>query len=129
MSSAPLLVDVTIDGKPRKVVAVPSKQGWLYVFDRITGKPIWPIEEGRCRRSTMPGEKTAKTQPFVTKPPAYSRTHVAESDLIDFTPELREQALENLKQFRWEQTPYVPPTGPESPTSSARSTSPTRAAA
>jgi quinoprotein glucose dehydrogenase len=115
MSSAPLLIDTTIDGKPRKVVAVPSKQGWLYCFDRITGVPIWPIEERPVPQSTMYGEKTAKTQPFVTKPPAYSRTHVAESDLIDFTPEFRKQALENLKHFRWEQTPYVPPTGPESP--------------
>ena len=115
MSSAPLLVDTTVDGTPRKLVAVPSKQGWLYVFDRITGKPIWPIEERAVPQSTMPGERTAKTQPFVTKPPAYSRTHVAESDLIDFTPELRKQVLENLKHFRWEQTPYVPPTGPESP--------------
>jgi quinoprotein glucose dehydrogenase len=114
MSSAPLLIDTTVDGTPRKLVAVPSKQGWLYVFDRITGKPIWPIEERAVPQSTMEGERTAKTQPFVTKPPAYSRTHVAESDLIDFTPELRKQALENLKSFRWEQTPYVPPTGPES---------------
>jgi quinoprotein glucose dehydrogenase len=115
MSSAPLLVDTTVDGTPRKLVAVPSKQGWLYVFDRITGKPIWPIEERPVPQSTIPGERTAKTQPFVTKPPAYSRTHVAESDLIDFTPGLRKQVLENLKHFRWEQTPYVPPTGPESP--------------
>jgi quinoprotein glucose dehydrogenase len=115
MSSAPLLIDTTIDGKPRKIVAVPSKQGWLYCFDRMTGVPIWPIEERPVPQSTMYGEKTAKTQPFPTRPPAYSRTHVAESDLIDFTPELRKQALENLKHFRWEQTPYVPPTGPESP--------------
>ena len=114
MSSAPLLMDVTIDGKPRKVVAVPSKQGWLYCFDRITGQPIWPIEEKPVPQSDMPGEKTAKTQPFPTKPPAYSRTHVAESDLIDFTPALRKQALENLKLFRWEQIPYVPPVGPNS---------------
>jgi quinoprotein glucose dehydrogenase len=114
MSSAPLLMDVTIDGKPRKVVAVPSKQGWLYCFDRITGQPIWPIEERPVPQSDIPGEKTAKTQPFVTKPPAYGRTHVAESDLIDFTPALRKQALENLKLFRWEQTPYVPPVGPNS---------------
>jgi quinoprotein glucose dehydrogenase len=63
----------------------------------------------------MKGERTAPTQPFPSKPPAYSRTHVAESDLIDFTPALRQQALANLKHFRWEQTPYVPPTGPESP--------------
>jgi quinoprotein glucose dehydrogenase len=114
MSSAPLLIDTTIDGKPRKVVAVPSKQGWLYCFDRITGQPIWTIEERPVPQSTMAGEKTAKTQPFPTKPPPYSRTHVAESDLIDFTPELRKQALENLKHFRWEPTPYIPPTGPES---------------
>jgi quinoprotein glucose dehydrogenase len=114
MSSPPLLMDVTIDGKPRKVVSVPSKQGWLYVFDRITGQPIWPIEERPVPQSDMPGEKTAKTQPFVTKPPPYARTHVAESDVIDFTPALRAQALENLKLFRWEQTPYVPPVGPNS---------------
>lgn len=114
MSSAPLLIDTTVEGKPRKLVAVPSKQGWLYVFDRITGTPIWPIEERPVPQTTMLGEKTAATQPFVTKPPAYSRTHVAESDLIDFTPELRAQAIKNLSQFRWEQTPYVPPTGPES---------------
>ncbi len=114
MSSAPLLIDTTVEGTPRKLVAVPSKQGWLYVFDRITGTPIWPIEERAVPQTTMEGEKTAPTQPFVTKPPAYSRTHIAESDLIDFTPELRAQALENLKKFRWEQIPYVPPTGPES---------------
>ena len=100
---AGLLMDVTIDGKPRKVIAVPSKQGWLYTFDRITGQPIWPIEERPVPQTDMPGEKTAKTQPFPTKPPPYSRTHVAESDLIDFTPALRAQALENLKLFRWEQ--------------------------
>ncbi|MGH9387127.1 MAG: PQQ-binding-like beta-propeller repeat protein [Vicinamibacterales bacterium] len=114
MSSAPLLIDTTIDGKPRKVVAVPSKQGWLYCFDRITGVPIWPIEERPVPQTTMAYEKTAPTQPFVTKPPAYARTHVTENDLIDFTPALRAQALKNLKLFRWEPTPYVPPTGPES---------------
>ena len=115
MSSAPLLIDTVVEGTPRKLVAVPSKQGWLYTFDRITGKPIWPIEEKPVPQSTMQGERTSPTQPFPSKPPAYSRTHVAESDLIDFTPALRQQALANLKHFRWEQTPYVPPTGPESP--------------
>jgi quinoprotein glucose dehydrogenase len=114
MSSAPLLIDTTVEGKPRKLVAVPSKQGWLYTFDRITGQPIWPIEERPVPQSTIPGEKTWPTQPFVTKPPAYSRTHIAEDDLIDFTPALRAQALKNLALFRWEPTPYVPPTGPES---------------
>jgi quinoprotein glucose dehydrogenase len=114
MSSPGLLIDTVVEGKPRKLIAVPSKQGWLYTFDRITGQPIWPMPETAVPQTDMPGEKTAKTQPFPSKPPAYSRTHVAESDLIDFTPALRAQALENLKLFRWEQTPYVPPVGPNS---------------
>jgi quinoprotein glucose dehydrogenase len=114
MSSAPLLIDTTIDGKPRKIVAVPSKQGWLYCFDRLTGVPIWPIEERPVPQSTMKHEQTSPTQPFVTKPVPYARIFISENDLIDFTPELRKQALANLKFFRWEPTPYVPPTGPES---------------
>ena len=84
------------------------------MLDRVTGEPIWPIEERPVPQSTMKYEETAKTQPFPTKPVPYGRTHVAENDLIDFTPALRKQALENLKFFRWEPTPYVPPTGPES---------------
>ncbi len=115
MSSAPLLIDTVVEGKPRKLVAQPSKQGWLYVFDRITGQPIWPMPETPVPQTDMHGEKTAKTQPIPSKPPAYSRTHVTENDLIDFTPALRAQALENLKLFRWEQIPYVPPVGPNSP--------------
>jgi quinoprotein glucose dehydrogenase len=114
MSSAPLLIDTMVEGKMRKIVAVPSKQGWLYCFDRLTGVPLWPIEERPVPRSTMKYEETAATQPFVTKPPAYARIYLAESDLIDFTPALRAQALKNLTLFRWEPTPYVPPTGPES---------------
>ncbi|MEP7118712.1 MAG: PQQ-binding-like beta-propeller repeat protein [Acidobacteriota bacterium] len=110
----PLLMDVTIDGKPRKIVAVPTKQGWVYVFDRITGVPIWPINEKPVPQTDMSGEKTAKTQPFPSKPPAFSRTYVAENDIIDFTPELRAQALKNLARFRWEQSPFVPPVGPNS---------------
>ena len=93
---------------------MPSKQGWLYVFDRITGAPIWPMPETPVPQSDMPFEKTAKTQPIPSKPPAYSRTFVGEKDIIDFTPALSAQALENLKLFRWEQSPYVPPVGPNS---------------
>ncbi len=115
ISSAPLLIDATIDGQPRKLVAQPTKQGWLYTFDRLTGEPIWPIVERPVPQTDVPGEKTSPTQPFVTKPPPYSRIYVAESDLIDFTPALRARALENLKPYRWEPTPFVPPTwrGPE----------------
>lgn len=114
MSSAPLLIDATIDGTPRKLVAVPSKQGWLYTFDRITGKPIWPINETPVPQTDMEGEETAPTQPIPSNPPPYSRTFVSKDDIIDFTPELRAQALKNLSQFRWEQSPYVPPVGPNS---------------
>jgi quinoprotein glucose dehydrogenase len=113
-SSATLLIDATIDGKPRKLAAQPTKQGWLYTFDRITGQPIWPIPEVPVPQSDIPNEKTAPTQPIPTKPPPYSRTFLGMDDLIDFTPALRAQALENLKKFRWEQVPFVPPTGPNS---------------
>jgi quinoprotein glucose dehydrogenase len=105
---APLLVDVTIDGAQRKVVAQMSKTGFIYVLDRVTGKPIWPIEERPVPASDVPGEKASPTQPFPTKPPAFSRSYVATDDVIDFTPELRAQALDNLKKFRWLQTPFVP---------------------
>ena len=101
MSSAPLLVDATIDGKPRKLVASPSKQAFLYVFDRITGQPIWPIPETPVPQSDVPGEKTSPTQPIPSKPPAYARNYLkAPDDVIDFTPALRAQALENLKRYK-----------------------------
>mgnify|MGYP000116619053 CR=1 FL=1 len=75
----PLLMDVTIDGKPRKIVAVPTKQGWVYVFDRATGQPVWPIEERPVEKGDVPGEWYAATQPFVTKPPAFERQGVSEA--------------------------------------------------
>ncbi len=89
---APILADVLIDGVERKIVAQPTKQSWLYVFDRETGEPIWPIEEREVEQSTVPGEVLAPTQPFVTRPPAYDRQGVTLDDLIDFTPEIRRRA-------------------------------------
>jgi quinoprotein glucose dehydrogenase len=112
MSSAPLLVDSVIDGKPRKLLAQPTKQGYLYVFDRITGQPVWPIPERPVPQSTIPGEKTSPTQPIPTKPAPYSRPFLATDDLIDFTPALRAQALTNLKSYRWEPTAFIPPVIP-----------------
>jgi quinoprotein glucose dehydrogenase len=112
VSSAPLLVDAVIDGRPRKLVAQPTKQSYLYVFDRITGEPIWPIPEKAVPQSTVPAEKSSPTQPIPTKPAPYSRAFLSPDDLIDFTPALRAQALENLKRYRWEQTPFVPPVVP-----------------
>jgi quinoprotein glucose dehydrogenase len=108
ISSAPLLVDAVIDGRPRKLVAQPTKQSFLYVFDRITGQPIWPMPETAVPQSDVPGEKSSATQPIPTKPPPYARTHVTVDDVIDFTPQLRATALENLKKFRWEPTPFIP---------------------
>ncbi|MYI74136.1 MAG: PQQ-binding-like beta-propeller repeat protein, partial [Acidobacteria bacterium] len=97
---APILADVVIDGVERKLLVQPSKQAWLYVFDRVTGEPIWPIEEREMPPSDVPGELLARTQPFPTHPPPYDRQGVSEDDLIDFTPELRAEALELVSNFR-----------------------------
>jgi glucose dehydrogenase len=110
MSSAPLIADVTVDGRPRKVVAVPSKQAWLYVFDRVTGEPIWPIEEKPVPAGSVPGEWYAPTQPHPPEKLRYARNMMrVPDDLIDFTPELRAEALERLKRYKVETSPFVPP--------------------
>ena len=111
MSSAAILADVVVDGKPIKAVAVPGKQGFLFVFDRMTGKPVWPIEERAVPQTDVPGEKTSPTQPFPTKPPAYARNSLRlPDDLIDFTPALRAQAIEQMKRYKvapWMYNPAV----------------------
>ncbi|HEX6895230.1 MAG TPA: pyrroloquinoline quinone-dependent dehydrogenase [Bryobacteraceae bacterium] len=100
ISSAPILGDINVNGKAVKAVAVPSKQGFLYVFDRVTGQPVWPIEERPVEKGNVPGEWYAPTQPFPTKPPAYARNGVTPDVLIDFTPELHDQALTNVAKFK-----------------------------
>jgi quinoprotein glucose dehydrogenase len=109
MPAAPILIDINVDGKPIKAVAQATKQGMLYVFDRITGQPVWPIEEKPVPQTDVPGEKTSPTQPFPSKPPAYSRNGVLESDLLDFTPELHAQAVEQAKRYRLGPV-FLPPT-------------------
>jgi quinoprotein glucose dehydrogenase len=105
---APNLLDVTIDGKPRKIVTQPTKQGWLYTFDRVTGEPIWPIVETPVLQSDVPGEVAAKTQPIPTKPAPYSQQGLVESDLIDYTPEIKAAALKLAHACRM--GPYfIPP--------------------
>jgi quinoprotein glucose dehydrogenase len=99
ISSAPILADITLDGKPVKAVAQPSKQGFLYVFDRVTGKPIWPMPEKPVEVGNVPGEKYSPTQPIPSKPPAYSRNGVSLDDLVDFTPELHNQAKEIVSKY------------------------------
>jgi quinoprotein glucose dehydrogenase len=109
-SSAPLLADITVGGRAIKAVALPSKVGWVYVFDRVTGQPVWPIEERPVPQSDVPGEKTAATQPHVTKPPPYARqTLNVPDDLIDFTPALRAEALEVMKRYKYVKSIFVPP--------------------
>jgi quinoprotein glucose dehydrogenase len=101
LSAEPILGDIKVNGKAIKAVALPGKQAFLYVFDRVTGQPVWPFEERPVQQSDVPGEKTSKTQPFPTKPPAYSRNVLkVPDDLIDFTPEMRHQALDLLSRYR-----------------------------
>jgi quinoprotein glucose dehydrogenase len=97
---APILADLMIDGRMRKIAAQPTKQGWLYVLDRVTGEPVWPFVERPVEPSTVPLEKANPTQLFVTKPPAYERQGVTIDDLIDFTPELRKEAIALTSRFK-----------------------------
>jgi quinoprotein glucose dehydrogenase len=101
LSSAPILADINVNGRPIKAVALPTKESFLYVFDRVTGQPVWPIEERPVPQSDVPGEKTSPTQPFPTKPPAYARQFLKiPDDLIDFTPEMRAQARDNVARYK-----------------------------
>ncbi len=110
LSSAPILADINVNGQAIKAVALPSKQAFLYVFDRITGRPVWPIEERPVQASDVPGEKASPTQPFPTKPPAYARNFLkVPDDLIDFTPEMRAQAKDVLARYRVTDRPFNPP--------------------
>jgi quinoprotein glucose dehydrogenase len=97
---APVLVDITINGQTVKAVAQPTKQAFLYVFDRVTGKPIWPIEEKPVEQGDVPGEWYSPTQPFPTRPPAYDKQGILTDDLIDFTPELREEAIKLSSKYK-----------------------------
>ncbi len=108
LNVAPTLADITVDGKAIKAIATVSKQGFTYVFDRITGEPVWPIEERPVPQSKVPGEKTAATQPFPTKPPAFTRQGITPDDLIDFTPEMRQAALDATKDYEFGPL-YTPP--------------------
>ncbi|HUE88274.1 MAG TPA: pyrroloquinoline quinone-dependent dehydrogenase [Vicinamibacterales bacterium] len=97
---APILVDITVDGTPIKALAQPTKHGWLFVLDRVTGRPVWPIEERPVPAGDVPREWYSPTQPFVTRPPAYERQGVSIDDLIDFTPELRAEAVRLVSRYK-----------------------------
>lgn len=108
-TAAPLLVDLTVDGTRVKAVAVVTKQAFTYVFNRATGEPLFPIEERPVPGGKVAGEWYSPTQPIPTKPPAFDRQGVTIDDLIDFTPELRAEALETLKQYTYGPL-FEPPT-------------------
>ncbi|HEY5616777.1 MAG TPA: pyrroloquinoline quinone-dependent dehydrogenase [Vicinamibacterales bacterium] len=97
---APILADIVVNGRMIKALAQPTKQGWIYVLDRTNGQPVWPIEERAVEQSIIPMEKTSPTQPFVTKPPAFDRQGVTIDDLIDFTPELRAEAVKMVSRYK-----------------------------
>ena len=106
--AAPTLVDITVDGRDIKAVAMVTKQAFIYVFDRITGEPVWPIVERPVPVSSVPGERAAPTQPFPTKPAPFDQQGISEETLIDFTPELRQEALEIISEFEYGGL-YTPP--------------------
>jgi quinoprotein glucose dehydrogenase len=97
---APMLYDVQIGGRTIKALAQPTKSAFLFVLNRETGEPIWPIEDRPVPQSNVPGEKTSATQPFPTRPLPFDRQGVTTDDLIDFTPALRAQAIEQAKAYR-----------------------------
>jgi quinoprotein glucose dehydrogenase len=97
---APILANLTVNGRQIRAVAQPTKQGWVYVFDRVTGQPVWPIEERPVARGDVPDEWYSPTQPFVTRPPAFERQGVTIDDLIDFTPELRAEAVKLVSRYK-----------------------------
>ena len=109
--TAPNLVDITVNGRKIEALAQVSKQAFTYVFDRVSGEPVWPIEERPVPQSTVPGEQSSPTQPFPTKPPAFDRQGVSEEDLLDLTPELLAEAKERAKRFVLGPI-YTPPTLP-----------------
>ncbi len=100
ITAPPILIDINVGGKKIKAVAQVTKQAFTYVFDRVTGKPVWPIEERPVPRSGVPGEKTSPTQPFPTKPAAFDRQGTSLDDLIDFTPALKEEAVKIASQYQ-----------------------------
>jgi quinoprotein glucose dehydrogenase len=100
LPAPPVLGTVRVAGAKRDIVAVPTKTGFVFVFDRASGAPIWPIEERAVPPSDVPGERASPTQPFPTKPAPFARQGFTEDDLVDFTPEIKARAREVLLQFR-----------------------------
>src|SRR6185295_1534925 len=95
----PALIDIKVDGRPIKAVAQVTKQAFVYVFDRLTGKPVWPIEEQPVPASNVPGESASKTQPIPSKPAPFDIQGARDEDLIDLTPEIHQEAIDIAKAY------------------------------
>ncbi len=106
--AAPILLDLTIDGRNTAAISQPVKQGFTFVFDRATGEPLFDIEEVPVPASDVPGERLSPTQPIPVKPPSFARQGLSDDELIDFTPELKAKAREILAQYRYGDI-YAPP--------------------
>jgi quinoprotein glucose dehydrogenase len=104
----PILIDITVDGKPIKALVQLTKQAFAYVFDRATGQPVWPMPEVPVPASDTPGEKASPTQPIPSKPPAFDVQGLKIDDLVDFTPELRAEATKIISNFKYGPI-YTPP--------------------
>jgi len=100
MPSHPILLDLEVDGEEIPAIIQMGKQAFAYVFNRVTGEPVWPIEERPVPASDVPGEWTSPTQPFPTRPPAFDVQGITHDNLIDFTPALREAAIESIAEHR-----------------------------
>ena len=108
LPAAPVLTDITVNGRRIKAVAQVSKQAYVYVLDRVTGVPVWPIEERPVPQGNVPGEWYSPTQPIPSKPPAFDQQGVSDKDLIDFTPELKAEALKIVSEYKHGPL-YTPP--------------------
>ena len=108
LPNVPILVDVNVDGEDVPMAIQVTKQGMTFAFNRETGEPVWPIEERQVPVSIVPGEQLSETQPFPTVPAPLNPLGLTEDDLIDLTPELRQEAIEILSQYRVG-GPYIPP--------------------
>lgn len=106
--SAPILLDITVNGKKIKALAQVNKSAFIFVFDRTNGQPVWPIEERPAPQGHVPGEWYSPTQPYPTKPAAFDRQGVTEADLADYTPEIKAEALKVASQFNLGPI-YTPP--------------------
>ena len=101
LPAAPILGDIKVNGRTVKAIAQVSKQAYVYVLDRVTGKPIWPIEERPVPKGEVPGEWYSPTQPIPTKPPAFDQQGVTDKDLIDYTPELKAEARKIVDEYNY----------------------------